>query len=90
MIELYAVVTGNVQGVRFRDYVQVAAGELDLTGYVHNQSNGTVLVVAQGLPDNLKALIEYLHEGSLLARVDGVEVEWHSADQVFDDFVIRQ
>lgn len=90
MTELYAVVTGAVQGVRFRDYVQNAAGELELTGYVRNQKNGAVLVVAQGLPDNLKAMVEYLLEGSSLSRVDGVEVEWRSAKKLYDDFYILQ
>ena len=90
MTELYVVVTGAVQGVRFRDYVQSAAGELELTGYVRNQKNGSVLVVAQGLPDNLKAMVEYLHEGSSLSRVEGVEVEWRSAKKLYDDFYILQ
>ena len=89
MTELYAIVTGLVQGVRFRDYVQTAAGELELTGYVRNQKTGAVLVVAQGLPENLKAMVEYLHEGSSLSRVDGVDVEWRSAQKIYDDFYIQ-
>jgi acylphosphatase len=78
MIELHATVTGKVQGVRYRDFVQQAATDLGLVGTVQNQADGSVLVIAQGIPDTLKDFVEYLHEGSLLSRVDGVAVEWRS------------
>ena len=86
MSEIRCVITGKVQGVRFRDYVQVSAGELGLTGYVRNQSDGSVLVLAQGEPDTLKALVEYLHEGSSLAKVEAVVVDWGTASVTYDDF----
>ena len=90
MVELYARVTGKVQQVRYRDYVQASAGELGLVGFVRNQSDGSVLVVAQGLPDDLKAFVEYLHEGSVFSRVDGVAVEWRTARVTYDDFSVLQ
>ncbi len=90
MIEMRCTVTGRVQGVRYRDFVQVSAGELGLKGFVQNNSDGTVTVVAQGLPDELKSMVEYLHEGSLLAKVEGVAVEWKTAHATFDDFSVLQ
>lgn len=90
MVEMRCTVTGKVQGVRYRDFVQVSAGELGLKGFVHNNHDGSVTVVVQGLPDELKAMVEYLHEGSLLAKVDGVAVEWRSALATFDDFSVLQ
>ncbi len=88
MTELYAIITGHVQGVRFRDYVQVSAGELGLKGFVRNNSDGSVTVVAHGLPDDLKAMVEYLHEGSLYSKVEGVAVEWRTARVTYDDFSV--
>lgn len=88
MIEMYCTVTGKVQGVRYRDFVQVSAGELGLKGYIRNNADGTVIVVAQGLPDTLKEMVEYLHEGSLQAKVDGVAVEWRTASVTYDDFSV--
>jgi acylphosphatase len=88
MIELQATVTGRVQGVRYRDYVQQAATELGLVGTVSNRSDGSVFVVAQGMPDVLKTFVEYLHEGSVLSSVDGVAVEWRSISRTFYDFSI--
>ena len=90
MTEMYATVTGKVQGVRYRDFVQVSAGELELVGYVKNNSDGTVTVVAQGMPDILKDFVEYLHEGSLQAKVEGVAVEWRTARVTYDDFSVLQ
>jgi acylphosphatase len=88
MIELQAIVTGRVQGVRYRDYIQHAATDLGLVGTVENLKDGSVVVVAQGMPDTLKEFVEYLHEGSLLAKVDGVAVDWRSPSRVFQEFSI--
>ena len=88
MVEIYCIVSGNVQGVRYRDYVQVSAGELGLAGWVKNLPDGTVAVCAQGLPDTLKEFVEYLHEGSLGARVDAVSVDWRTAKKIYDEFSI--
>lgn len=88
MTELYATITGNVQGVRYRDYVQVSAGKLGLTGFVRNNRDGSVAVVAHGMPDDLKLFVEYLHEGSLQSKVEGVSVEWRTATVRYDDFSI--
>lgn len=89
MTEARCVVTGRVQRVGYRDYVQGAALELGLTGYVENLPDGSVYVVAQGAPEQLRLLVEYLHEGSLLSRVDGVAVEWGTNNSPATDFSLK-
>ena len=89
MTEIYCIISGKVQNVRYRDYVQVSAGIVGVTGWVKNLPNGTVAVCAQGMPDQLKDLVEYLHEGSLQAKVEGVSVEWRTTKRTGDDFSIR-
>ena len=88
MTEIYCVVTGEVQGVRYRTYAQDSATELKLVGYVKNQSDGSVVVVAQGFPDELKAFVEYLNEGSSLSRVASVAVDWRSPSKSFEELSI--
>jgi len=88
MTELRVIVTGKVQGVGFRDYVEKAAVELGLFGYVANLENGTVEVLAQGEPSLLRELVEYLHEGSSLSKVEEVLVEWGTAKVLYEDFSI--
>lgn len=86
MVEIHCVITGKVQGVAYRTYVQESATELDLVGYVKNIEDGAVEVVAQGDPDILKDFVEYLHEGSLLSKVEGVAVDWRSQSATFSEF----
>ena len=89
MNEIFCIVSGKVQNVRYRDYVQVSATALDITGWVQNLPDGTVAVCAQGFPDQLKDLVEHLHEGSLNAKVEAVAVDWRTTKRVGDDFSIR-
>jgi acylphosphatase len=86
--EIRCIVSGRVQMVMYRDFVQRNARSIGVVGTVENLSNGTVEVIAQGMPDQLKAFIEKLHEGSILSRVDDVAVEWRSSRKVFDDFTL--
>ncbi len=88
MIEIACVVHGTVQGVRYRAFVEDAATTLGVTGSIANQSDGTVYVVAQGLPDVLKEFVEYLHEGSLQSSVISVEVEWRQPTETFYEFSV--
>lgn len=83
---MYALVSGKVQGVRYRTYVQESATQLQLVGYVKNLQDGTVEVVAQGMPDRLKEFVEYLNEGSLLAKVESVSVDWRTASATYTEF----
>jgi acylphosphatase len=86
--EIRCVVSGRVQVVMYRDFAQRKARTLGLVGTVKNLPDGTVEVIAQGTPDELKAFIEKLNEGSVLARVDDVAVEWRSSTDFYDDFNI--
>lgn len=88
MIELTAIVTGRVQGVAYRAYLQEAATELELVGWAKNNDDGSVTVCAQGMPDTLKDFVEYLHEGSLLAKVESVSVEWSSPRKTYSEFSV--
>lgn len=89
MLEMNCVVTGQVQGVAYRAYVQDSADELGVVGWVKNVADGSVLVCAQGEPDLLKQFVEYLHEGSLRAKVEGVAIEWGTPRLVFSDFSVK-
>jgi acylphosphatase len=88
MVELQAIVSGKVQGVMYRAYVQEAATSLGLVGYAKNMNDGTVFVVAQGLPDTLKEFVEYLNEGSSLSRVESVGIDWRSATATYGEFSV--
>jgi acylphosphatase len=67
------VVRGRVQGVGFRWFVEREAHILKIAGWVRNNSDGTVEVLAQGTRDQLSGLRSRLQEGPRAARVDNVD-----------------
>ena len=68
------VVRGRVQGVGFRWFVEREAHILGIAGWVRNNHDGSVEVMAQGTRDQLSGLHARLREGPRAARVDNVEV----------------
>jgi acylphosphatase len=69
------VVSGRVQGVGFRWFVEREARVLGLSGWVRNKHDGSVEVLAAGTREQLGALYDKLKQGPRAARVDDVEVE---------------
>ena len=68
------VVSGRVQGVGFRWFVEREAATLGITGWVRNRDDGRVEVMATGTQEQLSALDARLREGPRAARVDEVAV----------------
>jgi acylphosphatase len=89
MKRLEATVHGRVQGVSFRHYTQQKANELNLTGWVANQPDRTVRVVAEGPVEQLEQFLKWLGHGSPAARVENVTNKWHAATAEFNRFTIR-
>ncbi len=72
LARLYRV-HGSVQGVGFRWFVERAADQLALPGYVKNLYDGTVEVYAIGSEEQLGELRRCLERGPRGARVTRVE-----------------
>ncbi len=81
-------VWGRVQGVGFRWHTQREARCLGLTGWVRNQGDGSVRLVAEGPPSALEALWNWTAHGPDHARVERREVTRGEAAGHFTDFVI--
>jgi acylphosphatase len=67
------IVRGRVQGVGFRWFVDHEARQLGLSGWVRNNFDGTVEVLAVGSDEQLQALRRKLERGPRAARVDEVQ-----------------
>ncbi len=81
---------GKVQGVFFRDSAQRKAKELNLSGWVRNEPDGTVQIVAEGEEKDLKELIEWCRVGGAeYARVDKVNIEWLEPSGQFNNFIVK-
>lgn len=81
--ELYArrfYVSGRVQGVGYRNYVEHVAGKLGLHGYVRNRRDGRVEVLAMGTPEKLGQLRVALEKGPMMSDVAGLNEEPDAVD----------
>ncbi len=67
------LVRGRVQGVGFRWFVEREARMLGLNGWVRNNPDGSVEVLAMGSREQLSALSGRLHAGPRAARVEAVD-----------------
>lgn len=86
---LDATVHGDVQGVGFRWFVRRQAARLYLVGWVRNEGDGTVRVVAEGSPPALARLLGHLRSGPPGAVVRRVDETWLPGNGSFDGFEIR-
>lgn len=82
-------ITGLIQGVFFRQGVKEQADALGLTGWVRNEPDGSVEIVAEGGEENLQKLSEWCRKGTEWSRVDRIEIEWLEARGEFEGFEIK-
>jgi acylphosphatase len=68
------IVRGRVQGVGFRWFVEKEASDIGVIGWVRNNDDGTVEILATGTSQQLTELHRCLREGPRASRVDEVEV----------------
>jgi acylphosphatase len=67
------LVRGRVQGVGFRWFVEREAHILGIAGWVRNNDDSSVEVLAMGSREQLGGLRSRLQEGPRAARVDDVQ-----------------
>lgn len=74
--------------VMYRDFVRRSASSMDLVGFVKNENDGSVVVVAEGEAERLHNLLDLLHKGPVLAKVKSVDFKWAEPSNVFKSFNI--
>lgn len=83
------LVRGRVQGVGFRWFVEREAHILKIAGWVRNNPDGTVEILAMGTPEQLAGLHGRLREGPRAARVDEVTDTEAKLIAGLDSFQVR-
>lgn len=86
--EIHVLIKGKVQRVGYRDFVERYATEHSLYGWIKNNQDESVEAVLQGTPDELKACIEALNQGSPLAKVETLAIEWRTPEKLYDEFKV--
>lgn len=70
----YLSITGRVQGVGFRFYMQREAHRLGVTGWVRNRRDGSVEAMIQGSAEAVESLIAWARRGPDSAVVSAVKI----------------
>lgn len=79
MKRVVVLVSGQVQGVGYRNFARTKAVQLGLCGYVENLGDGRVEVVAEGPEEALKQLLEFLCRGPRFSKVSSLDIQWSQA-----------
>jgi acylphosphatase len=80
---------GRVHGVGFRMFALREAMAIGVDGFVANEANGTVRVVAEGRRAALDALLERLEVGPAAGYVERVTTRWEPARGIREGFRIE-
>ena len=86
---VHALVTGQVQGVGYRQACRQVARSNGLYGWVRNLADGRVEVFAQGPGEGVDRLVDWMWTGPPGSGVSGVESDVVAVDQTLADFFIQ-
>lgn len=76
IVRAHAYVSGKVQGVGFRAFVQMQANNRALHGWVRNRTEGEVELEVEGPQASVHTFLQALHKGPPLSQVLQVMVDW--------------
>jgi acylphosphatase len=82
------VISGEVQGVYFRDTCRRVAARRGVAGWVRNLRDGRVEAVFEGTDDDVDGMVAWAHRGPSTARVAEVAVHAEPPEGLID-FIIR-
>ncbi len=68
-------VSGIVQGVGFRYHTIRAAERYNVCGFVSNDRDGSVYIIAEGEEENVNEFLEWCRQGPPYSKVTKVEIE---------------
>lgn len=88
-MRLEAKIIGKVQGVFFRQFTYEKAKKLGLKGFVRNEPDFSVFLVAEGEEEKLRELLEAVKEGPETASVVRVTPSFSRSTGEFKDFRIK-
>lgn len=83
------IVTGRVQGVGYRHFALQRALDLGITGWVKNQADNSVLIMAQADEEVIRTFIDFLYLGPTRSRVVQISKSKINSMPIFDTFSIR-
>ncbi|MBU9710336.1 acylphosphatase [Evansella tamaricis] len=88
MERYHGIVTGRVQGVGFRYMTQQFAVELGLSGWVKNQSDGSVEFEVQGNKTEIEPFLVKVKKGRFPAKVTELKLSQIPLEENYSSFKV--
>jgi acylphosphatase len=82
-------ISGHVQGVGFRYFARKIAVGMPLAGFIRNDDDGTVTIVAEASEAVLNSFLNSVSVGPAESEVEDVEVNWSMAFGGFEGFSVK-
>jgi acylphosphatase len=82
-------ISGQVQGVFFRDSTRQKAEALGLAGWVKNMPDGSVEAVFEGPSEKVREMLRWCEEGPRQASVENVDTDIEDAGGDLSGFEVR-
>lgn len=89
-VRLHLWVTGRVQGVGFRAFVQQTAMLIGVAGWVRNVGADTVETLAEGEREKIERFAQAVKRGPRLSLVEHAREEWETATGEFTTFEVKR
>lgn len=90
LVRAHIWVTGRVQGVGFRAFVQQTAMMLGLTGWVRNVGYESVEAVAEGEKEKVERFLQVVKRGPRMSLVEKARDEWEPATGEFSSYEVKR
>ena len=87
-MQKHLVISGRVQGVGFRYWLQNIASQKNIFGWVKNNISGSVEALIIGNEKEIKDIIKLCEKGPLSSKVDHVKVNEYKKDYLKKSFDI--
>ena len=88
--ELKIEIYGLVQGVNLRRNLANFAKLLGLKGFIRNNKDGSVIVVAQGPEKKLEELLLWVQKAPFPAKVNAMSYNWYEPESEHEPFKIEK
>jgi acylphosphatase len=85
----HVYVSGQVQGVFFRDSAREKAEQLGLTGWVKNLPDGRVEALFEGPSERVREMVRWCEQGPSHAEVENVDAEFEASEGELTSFEVR-
>jgi acylphosphatase len=84
----HVYVSGDVQGVFYRDSTRQKARQLGLSGWVKNLPDGRVEALFEGPSQMVREMVRWCEQGPRHAAVENVEAEFDTAREDLSGFEV--